>query len=79
MRTLTTDQLDDLYQSFKRDVPLKGYWHTMTITEYYNKVWRKRKTKGNKQHEQARIQRCAASAPPDSRIEPIARGVLGGQ
>lgn len=55
--TLTTDQLDDLYQSFKREMPLKGHRHTMTITEYYNKVWRKRKTRGVKQHEQVRIQR----------------------
>lgn len=56
MDTLTTTQLDDLYRSFKREVPLRGFGHTMTITDYYHKVWRKRKAKGENREKHPRLQ-----------------------
>lgn len=63
MRAFTTDQLDDLYRSYKRDVPLDGYRHAMTITEYYNKVLRKCDTKGGKQHKKTKQPEAQRALP----------------
>jgi ribosomal protein S21 len=56
MDTLTTTQLDDLYRSFKREVPLRGFGHTMTITDYYHQVWRKQKAKEGNREKRPRLQ-----------------------